>query len=143
MFDISSASKGVKFALLEGQLLAREIDRTTFVGRAADLGLPAAAVGDAAEKFEAIAANQAARRGALQSRYDYIVIGSGASGSVVARRLAENRDAHVLLLEAGGEDLKPAILITEPWSLNQGGKLDWIFGAEPSPSVNNRSIAQA
>ena len=59
MFDTSSASKGVKFALLEGQLLTREIDRTTFVDRAANLGLPAAAVGDAAEKFEAIAANQA------------------------------------------------------------------------------------
>ena len=51
MFDTSSASTSVKLALLEGQLLAREIDRTTFVDRAADLGLPAAAVGDAAEKF--------------------------------------------------------------------------------------------
>src|ERR1700676_887725 len=88
MIDISSASKSVKLALLEGQLLAREIDRTTFVGRAADLGLPAAAFGDAAEKFEAIAANQAARRANLRSIYDYIVIGSGASGSVVARGLA-------------------------------------------------------
>jgi choline dehydrogenase len=143
MFDTSSASKGVKFALLEGQLLAREIDRTTFVGRAADLGLPAAAVGDAAEKFEAIAANQAARRANLRSTYDYIVIGSGASGSVVARRLAENRDAQVLLLEAGGDDLKPGILITETWFFNQGGEFDWNFGAERSPSVNNRSIVQA
>jgi choline dehydrogenase len=61
MFDTSSASKGVKFALLEGQLLAREIDRTAFLGRAADLGLPAPAVGDAADKFMAIVANQAAR----------------------------------------------------------------------------------
>src|ERR1700681_3367782 len=143
MFDTSSASKGVKLALLEGQLLAREIDRTTFVDRAADLGLPAAAVGDAAEKFEAIAANQATRRGNLRSTYDYIVIGSGASGSVVARRLAENRDAQVLLLEAGGDDLKPGILITETWFFNQGGEFDWNFGAERSPSVNNRSIVQA
>ena len=44
MFDTTSASNGVKFALLEGQLLAREIDRATFVTRVADLGLPAAAV---------------------------------------------------------------------------------------------------
>jgi hypothetical protein len=51
MFDTCSASKGVKFALSEGQLLAREIDRTTFVYRAAGLGLPAAAVAQAAEKF--------------------------------------------------------------------------------------------
>src|SRR6266478_2052036 len=143
MFDTTSASNGVKFALLEGQLLTRKIDRSTFVDRAADLGLPPSVVAEAADKFLAIAANQAARRGALRSRYDYIVIGSGASGSVVARRLAENRDTQVLLLEAGGEDLKPGILITETWFFNQGGKFDWNFGAERSPSVNNRSIAQA
>ena len=143
MFDTASASKGVKLALLEGQLLAREIDRTTFVSRAADLGLPAAAVGEAAERFEAIAFNQGLRRANLRSTYDYIVIGSGASGSVVARRLAENRDAQVLLLEAGGDDLKPGILITETWFFNQGGELDWNFGAERSPGVNNRSIVQA
>jgi choline dehydrogenase len=143
MFDTTSASNGVKFALLEGQLLTRKIDRSTFVDRAADLGLPPSVVAEAADKFLAIAANQAARRGALRSRYDYIVIGSGASGSVVARRLAENRDTQVLLLEAGGEDLKPGILITETWFFNQSGKFDWNFGAERSPSVNNRSIAQA
>ena len=143
MFDSSFASKGVKFALLEGQLLAGEINRTTFAGRAADLGLPAAAAGDAAEKFEAIAANQAARRANLRSTYDTIVIGSGASGSVVARRLAENHDAQVLLLEAGGDDLKPGILIPETWFFNQGGEFDWNFGAERSPGVNNRSIVQA
>jgi choline dehydrogenase len=143
MFDTASASKGVKFALLEGQLLAGEIDRKAFVGRAAELGLPAAAVGDAAGKFEAIAANQAARRAYLRSTYDYIVIGAGASGSVVARRLAENRDTQVLLLEAGGDDLKPGILMTETWFFNLGGEFDWNFGAEPSPSVNNRSIVQA
>jgi len=130
-------------ALLEGQLLTREIDRGTFIERAANLGLPAPAIGDAADKFMAIAANQAARRATLRSSYDYIVIGSGASGSVVARRLAENQDAQVLLLEAGGGDLKPGILITETWFFNQGGEFDWNFAAERSPSVNNRSITQA
>jgi choline dehydrogenase len=84
MFDTTSASTGVKFALLEGQLLTRKIDRSTFVDRAADLGLPPSVVAEAADKFLAIAANQAARRRALLSCYDYIVIGSGASGSVVA-----------------------------------------------------------
>ncbi len=143
MFDTASASNGVKLALLEGQLLTREIDRPTFIERAANLGLPAPAIGDAADKFMAIAANQAARRATLRSSYDYIVIGSGASGSVVARRLAENQDAQVLPLEAGGEDLKPGILIPETWFFNQGGEFDWNFAAERSPSVNNRSIAQA
>jgi choline dehydrogenase len=143
MFETASASNGVKLALLEGKLLTREINRATFLERAANLGLPAPAIRAAADQFMAIAANQAARRATLRSSYDYIVIGSGASGSVVARRLAENQDAQVLLLEAGGEDLTPGILITETWFLNLGGKFDWNFAAQRNPSVNNRSIAQA
>src|SRR3984893_14327553 len=143
MFDTVSASNGVKLALSERKLLTREIDRATFIGRAANLGLPAPAIADTADKFMAVATNQSARRATLSSNYDYIVIGSGASGSVVARRLAENQDAQVLLLEAGGEYLKLGILITETWFFNQGGELDWNFAAERSPNVNNRSIAQA
>jgi choline dehydrogenase len=61
MFDTLSASNGVKLALLEGQLLTREIDRATFIERAARLGLPAPAIGDAADKFMAIAANARSR----------------------------------------------------------------------------------
>ena len=75
MFDTASASNGVKLALLEGQLLTREIDRATFIERAANLGLPAPAIGDAADEFMAIAANQATRRATLRSSYYYIVIG--------------------------------------------------------------------
>jgi NAD(P)-dependent dehydrogenase (short-subunit alcohol dehydrogenase family) len=43
----------------------------------------------------------------------------------------------VLLLEAGGEDLKPNVLITDNWYFNQGGQMDWNFMAEPNPAVNN------
>jgi choline dehydrogenase len=143
MFNTETASTGVKFALLQGELLTGEIDRDAFVARAANLGLPASVVSEAADKFLGIAANQATRRATLRSHFDYIVVGSGASGSVVARRLAENRDVQVLLLEAGGEDLTPGILITESWFFNQGGEYDWSFRAEPNPSLNNRSIAQA
>ena len=143
MTDISNASHGVKLALLEGQLLSRQIDRHVFLEGATRIGLSRPDADAVAGKFLAIAANQVARRANLKSSYDYIVIGSGASGAVVARRLAENRETTVLLLEAGGEDLKPSILMTETWVFNQGTDVDWGFQAEPSKYVNNRSIKQA
>jgi choline dehydrogenase-like flavoprotein len=45
----------------------------------------------------------------LKSRYDVIVCGAGSSGSVIARRLAENAGVKVLLLEAGGTDDVPSV----------------------------------
>jgi choline dehydrogenase len=76
----------------------------------------------------------------LKPRYDFVVCGSGSSGSVVARRLAENPDVSVLLLEAGGDDDVPEVMRAEHWPSNLGSERDWNFVTQPSPHLNGRSI---
>ena len=76
----------------------------------------------------------------LKPHYDFIVCGSGSSGSVVARRLAENPDVNVLLLEAGGSDDVPNVMDPGQWFQNLGSERDWSFRAQQNPYLNGRSI---
>ncbi|ORJ57824.1 oxidoreductase [Mycobacterium simiae] len=96
----------------------------------------------AADEFDVLVrANQARLTAQLQSSYDFIVCGSGSSGSVVARRLAENLDVTVLLVEAGGSnDLLPAVTDPDLWPTNLGTERDWAFKSDPDPGLNGRSI---
>ena len=84
--------------------------------------------------------NQERLRTNLKPQYDFIVCGSGSSGSVVARRLAENPEVSVLLLEAGGDDDVPSVTESLRWFENLGSERDWKFVAEPNPSLNGRAI---
>jgi choline dehydrogenase len=87
--------------------------------------------------------NQQTLAAKLKPRFDFIVCGSGSSGSVVARRLAENPDVSVLLLEAGGSDDLPEIMDPLRWPALRRSEQDWSFNASPNPRLNGRAIPMA
>src|ERR1700687_2295435 len=87
----------------------------------------------AVDIVESVQVKQRKLSAGLEPHYDFIVCGSGSSGSVVARRLAENPDVSVLLLEAGGHDDVPAVTRAEQWLANLGSERDWNFAAQPNP----------
>ena len=71
---------------------------------------------------------------------DYIIIGAGSAGCVLANRLSANPDVEVLLLEAGGPDTNPDIRIPARWSALLGTDVDWLYRTEPQAHLNNRMI---
>jgi choline dehydrogenase len=78
----------------------------------------------------------------IQSRYDFIVVGAGAAGSVLAAELSAS-GAQVLVIESGGPDDAPTIANPSIWFYNVGGPLDYHLPVSPSPRLNNRSFNMA
>ena len=73
--------------------------------------------------------------------FDYIIIGAGSAGCVLANRLSENPKNKVLLLEAGGKDNYPWIHIPVGYyKTMHNPKVDWCFRTEKDETMNNRSI---
>ena len=71
---------------------------------------------------------------------DYVVVGAGSAGCVLANRLSEDAANRVRLIEAGGRDRHPNIRIPAAFANQFHTKLDWDYATEPEPHVDGRSL---
>ena len=76
----------------------------------------------------------------MSRTFDYIVVGAGSAGCVLAGRLTEDPATRVLLIEAGDRDRSPNIKIPAAFAKQFHSKLDWDFSTEPEPHVEGRSL---
>lgn len=72
--------------------------------------------------------------------YDYVIVGAGSAGCVLANRLTEDPAVRVLLIEAGRRDRHPNIKIPAAFAKQFQTKLDWDLATEAEPHCDNRSL---
>jgi len=84
----------------------------------------------------------AANPQSIKASYDYIVVGAGAAGSVVAGELSK-AGVEVLVIESGPADTAPTISNPSVWFYNMQSALNYALPIKPTPQINNRGLALA
>jgi choline dehydrogenase len=128
-------------ALLD-QMASGQLTRRHFLTVAGDTGVIASPSDGTVDHAIAAGETQARNRAQLKDSYDYIVVGAGASGSVIAAELSKT-GAEVLSVESGGADEAPTISNPSIWFYNVGGPLDWNLPIAPVVQLNNRKFNMA
>ena len=77
----------------------------------------------------------------LKRAFDYVIVGGGSAGCVLAHRLSEDPKMSVLLLEAGGRDINPLISIPLGMGkMHEHRMHDWGYETEAEPNLDNRRL---
>ena len=71
---------------------------------------------------------------------DYVIVGAGSAGCVLAARLSEDPAAQVTLIEAGGPDAAQEIHIPVAWSQLFKSQFDWDYISEAEPAIDRRRV---
>jgi choline dehydrogenase len=128
--------------VLLDRVVSGQLSRRRFMTVAGAAGLTAGLSAAMVDQAFAAGDNQAANQAKIDGAYDYIVVGAGASGAIVAGELSKT-GAKVLVVESGGADTAATISNPSIWFYNVGGPLDWKLPIAPVPQLNNRKFNMA
>jgi choline dehydrogenase len=76
----------------------------------------------------------------MQTAYDYVIVGAGSAGCVLAARLTEDPTVSVALIEAGGTDAVADVQVPIAFPKLFGTAVDWGYASEPEPGLNGRRV---
>jgi choline dehydrogenase len=124
------------------QVASGQFSRRRFLSIAGASGLAATLSAATIDQAFAAGDTQTANQAKLEGAYDYIVVGAGASGAIIAGELSKT-GAKVLVVESGGADTAPTIGNPSIWFHNVGGPLDWKLPITPVPQLNHRKLNMA
>jgi choline dehydrogenase len=128
--------------VLLDQLASGQLSRRRLLAVAGATGLTAALSGVMVDQALAAGKTQVVNQAKVSGAYDYIVVGAGSAGSIIAGELSKT-GAKILLVESGGADTAPAIGNPSIWFYNIGGALDWSLPVAPIPQLNERKFNMA
>lgn len=135
--------RGAQIDALQRAAMSGELTRREFITRLLALGVSLSVAMPLAVHAEAVWNNQQARRADLRDAYDYIIVGGGSAGCVLANRISA-RGASVLLIEAGSGDVsQPKIDVATLWPQNLGSDTDWAQLSVPQANLANRTLTMS